>query len=191
MTEGAARLMDEVLPDVPLRQWVLSLPYQVRVAPAFDSALASAVRRIFVRALFDFLRARRARRRPGTAPGAIVLAPRFGSALDLYRHFHALVLDGIYTPGLHPLAPPRFQPAPSLTDQDVVGLADRARPQRRQPIGPSDGGADCGPARPGSRGRIRAPVRVDALDPAQVPTPAAALRERGQVVALAALALSR
>jgi hypothetical protein len=30
MTESAARLVDEVLPRVPVRQWVLSLPYRLR-----------------------------------------------------------------------------------------------------------------------------------------------------------------
>jgi Transposase zinc-binding domain len=30
MTESAARLVDEVLPRVPVRQWVLSLPYLLR-----------------------------------------------------------------------------------------------------------------------------------------------------------------
>src|SRR2546422_7781598 len=32
MTEYAARLVDEVLPRVPVRQWVLSLPYRLRYA---------------------------------------------------------------------------------------------------------------------------------------------------------------
>lgn len=30
MTECAAHLVDEVLPRVPVRQWVLSLPYRLR-----------------------------------------------------------------------------------------------------------------------------------------------------------------
>ena len=36
--------------------------------------------------------------------------------------FHALVLDGVPTRGPHPLAPPRFHPAPPLADQDVASV---------------------------------------------------------------------
>lgn len=36
MNEGAANLADHVLPDeVPLRQWVLTLPFPLRFALAF------------------------------------------------------------------------------------------------------------------------------------------------------------
>jgi hypothetical protein len=30
MVDTAARLVDEVLPPVPVRQWVLSLPFEIR-----------------------------------------------------------------------------------------------------------------------------------------------------------------
>jgi hypothetical protein len=30
MAERAAHLVDRVLPDVPIRQWVLSVPFQLR-----------------------------------------------------------------------------------------------------------------------------------------------------------------
>jgi hypothetical protein len=43
MTECAARLVDEVLPPVPVRQWVLSLPYRPRYLLAWDHVLARAV----------------------------------------------------------------------------------------------------------------------------------------------------
>jgi hypothetical protein len=50
MTERAARLVDEVLPRVPLRQWVLSLPYRLRYLLAWDHALARAVLGVAARA---------------------------------------------------------------------------------------------------------------------------------------------
>ncbi len=43
MANGAAHLVDRVLPDVPVRQWVLSLPWDVRrvaLARASDAAPA-------------------------------------------------------------------------------------------------------------------------------------------------------
>lgn len=36
MAETAALLVDHVIPDVPIRQWVLSLPYQLRYLLAAD-----------------------------------------------------------------------------------------------------------------------------------------------------------
>src|SRR5262245_5455801 len=60
MTESAARLVDEVLPRVPVRQWVLSLPYRLRYLLAWDHALARAVVAVYVRVLLGFHRHRRA-----------------------------------------------------------------------------------------------------------------------------------
>jgi Transposase zinc-binding domain len=42
MAERAAHLVDHVLPDVPVRQWVLSLPYRLRYMLAWDRAGAAA-----------------------------------------------------------------------------------------------------------------------------------------------------
>ncbi|MSR63452.1 MAG: hypothetical protein EXS08_13495 [Planctomycetes bacterium] len=58
MAETAMHLADEVLPAVPLRQWVLSFPYRVRFQLAYDAHLCAAVRRIFVRTLLGWLRER-------------------------------------------------------------------------------------------------------------------------------------
>ncbi len=49
MSNDAAHLVDEVLPDVPVRQWVLSFSYRIRYLLAYDPKLLCAVRRIFVR----------------------------------------------------------------------------------------------------------------------------------------------
>jgi hypothetical protein len=49
--DTAMHLADEVLPEAPIRQWVLSFPYRVRYLLAYDAKLCSAVRRIFVRTL--------------------------------------------------------------------------------------------------------------------------------------------
>ncbi len=39
MSELAAHLVDRVIPDVPVRQWVLSLPWSLRYQLAFDAKL--------------------------------------------------------------------------------------------------------------------------------------------------------
>jgi hypothetical protein len=64
MAESAAHLVDRVLPEVPIRQWVLTLPYPLRYRCAYDARFTSEVLRAFVRALFAELR-RRARQHWG------------------------------------------------------------------------------------------------------------------------------
>ena len=97
MAERAAHLVDDVFPVVPVRQWVLSLPHRLRYLLAWDHPLCRAVSGVFVRAVLGFLR-RRARQfgaRNGRG-GAVAIIQRFGAALNLNVHVHALVLDGVY-----------------------------------------------------------------------------------------------
>jgi hypothetical protein len=127
MAERAAHLVDDVFPVVPVRQWVLSLPHRLRYVLAWDHALCRAVTGVFVRAVLGYLR-RRARQQgaPGGRGGAVAIVQRFGSALNLNVHVHALVLDGVYVEGdggtlrFHEAAPP--------TDEEMdrlLGAIDR------------------------------------------------------------------
>ena len=45
MTERAAHLVDHVFPEVPVRQWVLSLPNRLRYVLAWDHELCRVVQR--------------------------------------------------------------------------------------------------------------------------------------------------
>ena len=38
MADTAAHLVDRVFPEVPVRQWVLSVPYALRYSLAYDSS---------------------------------------------------------------------------------------------------------------------------------------------------------
>ena len=49
MADTAARLTEEVLPKVPVRQFVLSLPFEVRYRLAWDGELVSAVLAVLLR----------------------------------------------------------------------------------------------------------------------------------------------
>jgi hypothetical protein len=123
MAETAAHLVERVLPHVPVRQWVLSLPFALRYRLAYDAALTSAVLELFVRAVFASLR-RRARRQRGVVRGqggAVTFVQRFGDALNLNVHFHSLVLDGVYAAG--PDGMPRFHLLPPPEDAEVSRVA--------------------------------------------------------------------
>ena len=114
MADTAAHLVDRVLPEVPVRQWVLSLPWQLRYRLAYDAPLVQEILGIFVRVVLASRR-RRARAHWGVARsqgGAVPFVQRFGDALELNVHFHSLVLDGVYAHTLegalrfHVLPPP-------------------------------------------------------------------------------------
>ena len=71
MAATAAHLTDHVLPDLPLRQWVLAVPKRLRYFLERDADLQGAALRLFLRAVESCLRAQagvRARRVPPAAP---------------------------------------------------------------------------------------------------------------------------
>ena len=130
MTERAAHLVDHVFPDVPIRQWVLSLPHRVRYLLAWDHDVCRAVVAVSMRAILGFLR-HLARDAGVDDPrgGAVVIVQRFGGALNLNVHFHALVLDGCVDEG------GRFHPLPDLDAMDVAEVL-ATRPRRLSPRAP-------------------------------------------------------
>lgn len=93
MADTAAYLTDSVLVDVPVRQWVLTLPHWLRRCVAYDKKLASAILRAFTRRLHGRLRARAFTE--GDA-GSVTVIQRWGGALNLNPHFHTLAPDGVY-----------------------------------------------------------------------------------------------
>ncbi len=113
MAETAALLADEILPEQPLRQWVLSLPMALRFLLATRPAVLSAVLGVVYRTISGhLLREARLTRRNGLT-GAVTLIQRFGSALNLNVHLHMIFVDGAYRsdgtapPVFHPVPPPR------------------------------------------------------------------------------------
>jgi hypothetical protein len=150
MADTAAHLVDRVLPEVPVRQWVLSLPFALRYRLSYDAPLASAVLGVFVRTIFASLR-RRARKQWGVARGqcgAVTFVQRFGDALNLNVHFHSLLLDGVYAQG--PSGALRFLPLPPLEDAAVARVVAQvarhiARLLERRGLGPEADPAEADP----------------------------------------------
>ena len=97
MTERAAHLVDHVWPEAPVRQWVLSLPPGVRYLLAWRHDLRTAVAGVLYRAVHRHLRSWAQTHGLGDArSGAVIVVQRFGGALNLNVHLHALVLDGVF-----------------------------------------------------------------------------------------------
>ncbi len=125
MADTAAHLVDRVLPEVPVRQWVLSLPYPVRFLLAYDRRLCTRVLGTFLRSLLAWHR-RRAREWLGfreAETGTVTVIQRFGSTVNLNVHFHVLSLDGVYAPTGEPDGPEiRFHALPAPETEEVAEL---------------------------------------------------------------------
>jgi Putative transposase/Transposase zinc-binding domain len=156
MCERAAHLVDHVIPPVPVRQWVLTFPPRLRYALAWDHDLCRAVIGVYMRAVVGFLRhaARQAGAGEGRGGGVAILQ-RFGGAVNLNVHVHALVLDGVFAAAGEGL---RFWPLPALTDADVADVLATVVPRLRRLLvrrGLSDDETDDGAV---DRWREEAPV---------------------------------
>jgi hypothetical protein len=97
MADTAAHLVDRVFPIVPVRQWVLSLPFALRYRLAYDSGLVSDVLHIFIQTVFSSLRNRALQFNEirNAKCGGVTFAQRFGGAINLNLYFHSLVMDGV------------------------------------------------------------------------------------------------
>jgi hypothetical protein len=125
MADTAARWVDRVLPEVPWRQWVLTVPPLLRLSMAWDPELLTEVLSLFQRAIACRLRLlarRKGYRSTGGRHASVSAIQRWGSALNLNVHIHSLIADGIWLGGES--GPPVFVPV-CVRDADVVAVVRR------------------------------------------------------------------
>ena len=101
MADQAKHLVEQVLPPVRYRQWVLSFPHGLRWRMAHHHELTLGVWSIARKAIDGFYHARAASVGPpgqhdSARPGSVMAVQRFGGALNLNVHFHALYTDGSF-----------------------------------------------------------------------------------------------
>ena len=123
MAESAAHLVDEVIPRVPVRQWVLSFPIPLRILFAAHPELLTPVLRIIHRVIAGFVLKQAGLKRTTADTGAVTLIQRFGSAANLNIHVHGLVLDGVYQ---NTEGEPVFREARAPTREELQGLLARS-----------------------------------------------------------------
>ncbi len=120
MTEMSSHLVDSVLPAVPMRQWVLSLPYDLRYLLAWNMPLRSAVLSAFMRAVQrHYVQQAKMGGVANPQTGAISVVQRFNSALQLDVHFHVLFADGVWSEQDGAVT---FHPAEVLNTLDVQAV---------------------------------------------------------------------
>lgn len=97
MSDTAKHLIEEVIPEVPIRQWVLSMPYTHRFLLATNPEFLRKILAIYHRTISRFyLKQAKISKLQNPKVGAITVIQRFGGALNLNVHFHTLYMDGVY-----------------------------------------------------------------------------------------------
>ena len=120
MAQTAAHLVDHVIPHVPVRQWVLSLPIPLRLLLAAQPKLVTPVLQVVHRVITRFLLGQAGLKSDEAGSGAVTLIQRFGSAANLNIHLHCLVLDGVYRRGID--GTPEFVEVPEPTDEALQSV---------------------------------------------------------------------
>jgi hypothetical protein len=113
-------LVDEVLPEQAMRQWVLSVPYPLRFLFASRPEVMGRVLGIVYRCIATHLIKKAGFSRKTAQAGAVTLIQRVGSALNLNVHFHMLFLDGVYIE--HPDGALRFRWVKAPTSTELAAL---------------------------------------------------------------------
>jgi hypothetical protein len=142
ITLGSPTRADRVLPDVPVRQYVLSLPYELRRVAAFKADALTVLGRVFVEAVFASYRRRAARQ------GIAVPVVPFGEADLVWRRAFA---DGREEIGLRWSHVTVEAAAPFFTSHGYVDEADDSALGRLQ----GAGARRWSRANPPARARLR------------------------------------
>jgi len=92
MNDEAHHIIQNVIPEVTTRQWVLSFPYKIRYVLSHNPKLTNELLKIFIRIIEAFQR--KHIKNKNAKIGTITFIQR--SALNLNVHFHTLVTDGVH-----------------------------------------------------------------------------------------------
>jgi hypothetical protein len=126
MAAQAAHLVDCILPAVPIRQFVLSFPFELSLLAATKPEVLRALARIHAEELARHYK--QAAKKSGEAgklhAGAVTFVQRFGSSLNLHVHLHTCALDGVYVESDDGEAP-RFVAATPPSRAELYVLTER------------------------------------------------------------------
>jgi hypothetical protein len=98
MHETAIHLTENVLPQVPFRQWVATFPFALRSWMAASRQMTSIVHRVVTKMIASYyLHQAEDRGIIDAQPGGMTFVQRFGGALNIAPHLHVLMIEGVYS----------------------------------------------------------------------------------------------
>jgi Putative transposase/Transposase zinc-binding domain len=128
MAQIAAHLVECVIPWVPTRQWVVSVPIPLRYWMAGSQDLTAKVHTIIRTTIGQYYvnqAVTRGHERAHVHPGSVTFIQRFGSALNIHLHFHILFLEGVYLDRTTVGLTPRFLAGAPPTDTDIAAVLQK------------------------------------------------------------------
>jgi Putative transposase/Transposase zinc-binding domain len=128
MAQMAAHLVERVIPWVPTRQWVVSVPVPLRYWMASSQDLTAKVHTIIRTTIGQYYVHKistRGLERASLYPGSVTCIQRFGSALNLNLHFHVISLEVVYLDRTAAGHKPRFVTAEPPTDADIAAVLQK------------------------------------------------------------------
>ena len=128
MAQMAAHLVEQVIPWVPTRQWVVSVPVPLRYWIAGSQDLTAQVHTIVRTTIGQYYvnqAVTQGHERAHVHPGSVTFLQRFGSALNVNLHFHCVFIEGIYLDRTDAGRKPRFVQAAPPTDTDIAAVVQK------------------------------------------------------------------
>jgi hypothetical protein len=128
MAQTAAHLIEQVIPWVPTRQWVVSVPVPLRYWMAGAQDLTAKVHTIIRTTIGQYYvnqAVTHGHERAAVHPGSVTFIQRFGSALNLNLHFHCVFIEGVYLDRTAAGLKPRFVQAAPPTDTDIAEVVQK------------------------------------------------------------------
>src|SRR5256885_6497617 len=122
MAQTAAHLVEQVIPWVPTRQWVVSVPIPLRYWMASSQHLTAKVHTIIRTTIGQYYVNQAVTQglpRGQVHPGSVTFIQRFGSALNLHVHYHLLFLEEVFLDRTDQGRTPRFLTSAPPSDADV------------------------------------------------------------------------
>jgi len=124
MCATAANLIEHILPEVALRQWVLTFPFGWRRRLSHDGELLRVLTRIFVETVHRFYAKHTGHHGERLVKGgAVTVVQRTSSDLRLNPHLHVVFLDGVYREDGTEL---EWKPLGHLQTREVGDVLERA-----------------------------------------------------------------
>jgi len=128
MAQTGAHLVECVIPWVPTRQWVVSVPIPLRYWMAASQELTAQVHTIIRTTIGQYYVNKAVTRgfaRANLQPGSVTFIQRFGSAINLNLHFHCIFLEGVYLDRSDQDRKPRFVTGEPPSDTDVAEVVQK------------------------------------------------------------------
>src|SRR5499426_1728333 len=128
MAQTAAHLVEQVIPWVPTRQWVVSVPVPLRYWMAASQELTAKVHTIIRTTIGRYYVNKAVTRglaRANIQPGSVTFIQHFGSAINLNLHFHVIFLEGVYVDRTAQGLRPRFVQGEPPTNADIAAVVQK------------------------------------------------------------------